>query len=324
MRLPTRLLLLFACVAATSCGSSAESTAPVTPGTPTTPSTPTPDPRLGTSQLNVVYCTAGGVPLRLDVYYPTVAPPAGGRWPLIVYDHGGELIEGDKGKFPGSPVEAWVNALAPRGYVFASVNYRLGPAFKFPAMIEDAKCAIRYFRANATTYNIDPARIGATGTSSGAYLATLIGVTDATAGYEGTGGWPGVSSRVAAVVSEYGVSDVEAPPFSQLEADGRLLAYPPSPSADFLRNATAKNHVTADDPPFYLLHGDHDPFVNPQVSRDLYAKFQAIGVPSQLTMVVNAGHGWPPGAGTQFGLVNPTWQQILVSEMAIFDKYLKP
>jgi len=67
-----------------------------------------------------------------------------------------------------------------------------------------------------------------------------------------------------------------------------------------------------------------DPFVNPQVSRDLYAKFQAIGVPSQLTMVVNAGHGWPPGAGTQFGLVNPTWQQILVSEMAFFDKYLKP
>src|SRR6185436_5116055 len=124
---------------------------------------------------------------------------ASGKFPLIVYIHGGELIEGDKRFGPNSEPFSFRESFNGAGYAFVSINYRLGPTFRFPAMIEDAKCSIRFLRATAATTFIDPDRIGVIGTSSGAYLATLVGLTDASAGFDGTGGYAGVSSRVRAV-----------------------------------------------------------------------------------------------------------------------------
>jgi acetyl esterase/lipase len=277
---------------------------------------------LGTTKRDVTYCTVDGTALKLDLYYPTKATTAGGL-PVVLYVHGGQLISGTKNAPAGSLAGALLPAATARGYAFVSIDYRLAPANKWPAQIEDSKCAIRYLRANATTLGIDADRIGIIGSSSGGTLVSLMGVTDAGAGMEGRGGYDGVSSRVCAVVDEFGANlDLRVPAFSQAETVSRLQAYVQPPTPDLVRSATVVNHVTPDDPPFLIVHGDHDPYVNLQQSRDLDAKLRSVGVPSTLLVVANGGHGWTPDAST-FGPITPTWDQIVQTEMVFFDKYLK-
>jgi acetyl esterase/lipase len=278
--------------------------------------------RLGSSTTNVTYCSPGGVPQRLDVYYPGSSSSQTG--PVIVYIHGGQLIAGDKAAPAGSPAGEWRPVATGGGYVFVSINYRLGPTYRYPAMIEDAKCAIRFLRANAATYRIDPNRIGVTGTSSGGYLAALIGVTDGSAGLEGTGGFAGVSSRVQAVVNEYGANmNLTVPAYSPAELECRLEAYPQPPPPAVIFSGTVINHVTRDDPPFFTIHGERDPAANPQASAELHARLTAAGVSSTLQWVMNGGHGWSPQFST-FGPISPTWPQILQMEIAFFDQHLHP
>jgi acetyl esterase/lipase len=269
--------------------------------------------------LDITYCTGAGVDLKLDLYYPTQSTAQ--RFPVIVYIHGGQLLFGDKAAPAGSAAGMWKSAATPRGYALVSINYRLGPQHKFPAMIEDAKCAIRFLRANAATYGIDPDRIGVTGTSSGGYLAALIGLTGPSAGFEGTGGHAGVSSRVRAVVNEYGANmNLAIPAYSQAELECRLQAYPQPPTQAIIFGGTVINHASSDDPPFLTFHGDRDPAVNPQESVELHNKLVSVGVTSTLRMVVNGGHGW---ATAPFGPISPTWAEILELELAFFDQYLK-
>jgi acetyl esterase/lipase len=275
----------------------------------------------GTSQANVTYCSPNGVDQKLDVFYPARSFTA--AVPVIVYIHGGQLFAGDKASPPNTPAGEWKPVAANAGYVFVSINYRLGPVFKFPAMIEDAKCAIRYLRANATLHGIDPNRIGVTGTSSGGYLAALIGTTDASSGFEGNGGHAGVSSKVQAVVNEYGANmNLTLPAYSQAELQCRLDAYPQPPTPGIVFSGTVMNHVNAGDAPFLNVHGDHDLHANPAGSSDLHARLQAAGVPSTLVWVVNGGHGWH-AAVSIYGPLSPTWPELLAMELAFFDKYLK-
>jgi acetyl esterase/lipase len=235
--------------------------------------------KLGTAQFDVTYCSPDGAAQRLDLFYPSQAP--GANVPVIVHIHGGQLIKGNKGSNPGTPAGMWKPAVLARGYVFVSINYRLGPTYRFPAMIEDAKCAIRYLRANASTLFIDADRIGVTGTSSGGYLAALVATADPSAGFDGNGGYQGVPSRVRAAVIEYGADmNLAQPVYSAAELEERQGAFPQPTPASLIFSATVVNHVTPDDPPCFLLHGDHDMATNPQDSIDLNAKLQSVGVPS--------------------------------------------
>ena len=175
---------------------------------------------------------------------PVEGHDAGGL-PVVLYVHGGQLISGTKNAPAGSPAGTLLPAATARGYAFVSIDYRLAPANKWPAQIEDAKSAIRYLRANAPTLGIDADRIGIIGSSSGGTLVSLMGVTDAGAGMEGHGGYDGVSSRVHAVVDEFGANiDLRVPPFSQAETVSRLQAYVQPPTQDLVRSATVVNHVT--------------------------------------------------------------------------------
>ena len=103
---------------------------------------------------NVTYCTGGGVPLLMDIYLPAAARPGA---PAAIYVHGGRWIRGDKTEGSGADE---IPDLVRRGFVVASINYRLGPRYRFPAQIEDVKCAVRYLRANAAAYHLNPQRIG--------------------------------------------------------------------------------------------------------------------------------------------------------------------
>ena len=172
--------------------------------TPTLVPTATPpfdQSKYGSVETNLTYCTVDGFDLKMDVYYPGSAD---GLWPVAVYVHGGSCTSGGKQRGAGIP---FVQPLVDSGFLVVAVNYRLAPEHPFPAPIEDVKCAIRSLQANAFLYNIDVNRIGAFGGSAGGQLVSLLGVTDASAGMDSSGGYLEESNRVQAVVSMAGPSD---------------------------------------------------------------------------------------------------------------------
>ena len=148
---------------------------------------------------DIEYGLGGDVPLLLDIYIPE--KPIANPMPAVIFTHGGGWRGGDK--YPSR-----VRALASHGFFGVSINYRLSGIAPFPAAVEDCKCAVRWLRAKAEKYGVDPDRIGVWGSSAGGHLAMMVGCADETAGLEGNGGWEGFSSRVRAVCSYFGPSDL--------------------------------------------------------------------------------------------------------------------
>jgi len=153
---------------------------------------------------DVVYATVEGVPLKLDVYFPSASrDPV----PLAIYVHGGGWTSGSKSAGAGFLDK---DELLARGWLVAAVDYRLAPQFKWPAQIQDVKAAVRFLRANAARFGVDGTRIGVWGGSAGGHLVAMLGLTDAAAGFDDSGGNFDQSSRVSAVVDYFGPADFTA------------------------------------------------------------------------------------------------------------------
>ena len=163
--------------------------APTPTPTPAPTPAPTPKPILEPTPTTITievtkdieYGRAGDIPLLLDIYIPET--PIATPIPAIICIHGGGWRDGDKGRYV-----KYVKSLATHGFFVASINYRLSGVAPFPAAVEDSKCAVRWLRANAEKYNVDPERIGVWGNSAGGHLAMMVGLVDETAGLEGNGG----------------------------------------------------------------------------------------------------------------------------------------
>jgi acetyl esterase/lipase len=244
-------------------------------------------------QADVVYSHAGGQDLKLDLYFPTNA--AGARLPVVMYVHGGGWRMGGKemlGLMPG-PAE-----LLRRNYLVASIDYRLAPDHKFPAMLEDAKCAVRFLRAHAQEFNLDPNRIGVMGDSAGGHLVTLLGLTGASAGFEGDG-WTNESSRVQAVVDLYGPSDLMNGPTNGVPSGTTIkllkAAFGATNAEDpVLKRGSPVTYVTSHAPPFLIVHGDHDKLVSIKQSMELNERLKAAGADSTFVVITNFAHGYTP------------------------------
>src|SRR5437868_5760131 len=152
---------------------------------------------------DVTYGRVGDVELKMDIYHPKGAGEK--PLPVVMYVHGGGWRSGDKAGGAGMMA---IPELLKRGYLVTSINYRLAPEYKFPAQIDDAKCAVRFLRAHAKKYNLDPERIGIWGGSAGGHMVALMGTADASAGFDKSGGWTNESSRVQAVVDMFGPADL--------------------------------------------------------------------------------------------------------------------
>lgn len=292
----------------------------VAAGAPTRPAsesgpgtTPSGTTQTGQVDRDITYCTADGVPLKMDIYYPTNAnSPAS----VAMYVHGGGWTSGDKSQGAGTRD---ISELVSRGYLVTAINYRLAPQYQFPAQIEDCKCAVRFLRANAAQYNLDPNRIGVWGSSAGGHLVALLGLTDESAGFEGSGDYADQSSRVQAVVDMFGPTDL-----TQLfnGANPRLLEQVFGTSdrhSEAIQRASPVTWVTSDDPPFLMLHGELDDLVPPSQSQILYDRLVAASVPATLVFVENAGHGFAPVGGS----TSPTRQELTRMIADFFDRYLK-
>jgi acetyl esterase/lipase len=201
---------------------------------------------------------------RLDLYLPK--EPHADTLPLLVFIHGGAWLGGDRRGGAGQ-VMRFVES---GDYVGASIGYRLSGDATWPSQIHDCKAAVRWLRAHAEEYGIDSDRIGVMGTSAGGHLVALLGTSGDVAEVEGDlGEYDAVSSRVTCVVDYFGPADLltmgDYP--SQIDhnaansPESRLLGGAVQEVAERAREASGVTYVTADDPPFLILHGTEDMIV---------------------------------------------------------------
>lgn len=256
---------------------------------------------------NLEYVPGGHERQRLDLYVPGSAT---GPVPVIVWVHGGAWLTGSKdGAGPALPFVG-------KGYAVASINYRLSQHARFPAQIEDCKAAIRWLRANAKTYNLDPGHFGAWGASAGGHLVALLGTSGDVKDLEGNDGSPDQSSRVQAVVDWFGPTDVTKMGGSHDEPaspEAKLLGGPVQENKDKAARANPITYISKDDPPFLIMHGDKDTTVPFGQSELLLEALKKAGVDATLTPIKGAGHG-----GRQFSSDD---NRKLIEEF--FDKHLK-
>jgi acetyl esterase/lipase len=268
-----------------------------------------PVPRAKVAQeADLVFGTAGEMALKLDLAWPAEGE---GPFPAIVCIHGGGWVSGSRKQMTQT-----IEALAGRGYVAVAPDYRLAPKYRFPAQLEDCKAAVRWLRANAARYKVAPDRIGVMGLSAGAHLACLVGVTDAASGLEGNSGNPGQSSKVQAVVSFFGPTDLTRRVWSKAAIEKNLVpllggTIDDEPAA--YRRASPMSYTVKDPPAFLFLHGSEDPVVPIEQSKTLADKLREAGGTARLITLEGKGHGW--------GGEKLLWS---IAEMvAFFDEMLK-
>jgi acetyl esterase/lipase len=207
--------------------------------------------------------------------------------PVVVWVHVGGWRAGNKDSGIGR-----LARFAQRGYCCASIEYRFSKEAIFPAQIEDSKCAIRFLRAKAKDYNLDPNRIGVWGSSAGGHLVALLGTSAEAKELEGKGGWPEFSSKVQAVCDFCGPADLllwkENTHPAVVELLGGIVADKP----DLAAKASSVTYVSKAAPPFLIVHGDADKTVPLSQSESLHAALRKAGVPSTLHVIPNGGHGF--------------------------------
>ncbi len=267
----------------------------------------------------IQYGKAGDTLLHLDMLFPNPMPAY--ALPVVAYIHGGGWFEGHRsnGLYP------WLNPLlATHGFITASISYRLSGQATFPAQIHDAKAAVRWLRANAESYYINADRIGVWGDSAGGHLAALLGVTGDMPALEGNCGSPGFSSRVQAVVTRVGPSDF-------LSDGGQMINDAPSPVTQLfgstvhereatMRLASPITHVSADAPPFFIVHGTLDETVPFSQGESLYKALNAAGTNVTFLPIQNAYHNLRSDPDLPWS--NEPWDELGWQALAFFKQHL--
>jgi acetyl esterase/lipase len=256
---------------------------------------------------DIVYGQGAGEDLRLNLARPK---GAAGPLPCIVVIHGGGWSSGRREQHDDLTWKA-----AQRGYVSATVSYRFAPKHLFPAQVEDVKCAVRFLRAHAEKYGIDPRRIGATGFSAGGHLSLMLGVMGKEDGLEGEGGWADRSSQVNAVVDFFGPTDfvsAEYPPASR-GIVRNFLGGGRDDKPEEYRKASPVTYVSKGDAPVLIVQGTKDPLVPHSQAYVMVDALTAAGVPGRADLIVGAGHGW---GGLELA-------RTLEVTFAFFDQHLK-
>ncbi|AFD26654.1 alpha/beta hydrolase [Deinococcus gobiensis] len=256
---------------------------------------------------HVVYSQVRNGPAVRALHLILLVPRTGAPKPAVVYFPGGGFTSAAHGKF--FEMRA---ALAAAGFVVAAAEYRTVPD-TFPAPVEDGKAAVRYLRAHAADYGIDPARIGVLGDSAGGYLAQMVGLTGDEPAFD-RGDHLGESSGVQAVATLYGISDLlnigegfgadvqrvhASPAVTEAlllhgPAFGDSAGGPVDRDPAQARQASPVGHLGGPKPPFLILHGSADQLVSPVQSRQLYEGLRGAGQSAEYLLVEGAGHGDGP------------------------------
>lgn len=260
---------------------------------------------------DVPYGEAGGQKLLLDVYSPE---HIASTRPAVILVHGGGWSGGDKKDFAFAG-----EALAKNGYVAFSINYRLvtKDANKWPAQLDDSQRAVRWVRAHAAQYQIDPKRIGALGASAGGHLVALLGTRDARDNSDPT--LSRYSSKVECVVDMFGPTDFTisggqiSPAAAAIVVN--FLGKKPDEAPGVYRAASPITYVSSTAAPFLIFHGTNDTLVPIEQSQRLYDALKKAGVEATFIKMPNDGHGF----------ARPENQQRFAAETKAFlDRHLHP
>ncbi|WP_010586657.1 alpha/beta hydrolase [Schlesneria paludicola] len=268
-----RLIPTLALTALLACGATAMAAPPV--------------PETVTWTEGIEYTNPDDQHLQLNLARPK---SGNGPFPAVICIHGGGFRAGKRDGYDGLCLR-----LAERGYVAATITYRLAPKYQFPAAVHDTKAAVRWMRANAKTYNVDPARIGVTGGSAGGHLAQFLAVTAHVPEFEGNGGNADQSSTVACVVNVYGPSDFTQSYGKSVDAHEVLPLW-------FGGNLETKRALHIQGSPLYwvtpasaptlCIHGTEDKYVAHEQAVWLVDKLKAATVDAELLTLEGAGHGF--------------------------------
>jgi len=266
---------------------------------------------------DVPYVKDGDVSQRLDIYYPEKAPKE--PLPLIVHIHGGGWMGGNK-----HPCDT---RMVSQGYVLASVGYRFSQKAKFPAQIQDCQAAIRWLRAHAEKYHINPDKVGVIGGSAGGHLSALVGVSGGKKLFATIGENEEQSDAVQCVCDIFGPKNF-ASVIEQAEKDKNVknifkFNTPSDPYSELIganlsdKEKTAAvspiTYVDKDSPPTLILHGTHDALVPYAQSEEFAEAMTKNGASVWLQKFPGAGHG-----GGSFS--KPSVLRLMKN---FFDKYLK-
>lgn len=260
---------------------------------------------------DITYCTMGGTPLKMDLYFPA---DGNAPWQVLVYAHGGSFTGGDKRQ--GSGVVD-IPAMMKRGFAVAAINYRLMPDNPFPAEVIDAKCAVRFLRAHAEEYRLKTEKIGIWGGSAGGHLAAMVGLTTGKKEFD-QGEYLDRSSAVDAVVEMFGPTDLTAKMGLLQNLLLRRAFGTADPKNPILAQASPVRYVTPNAPPFLIFHGNQDgavPMFHAQILQDALVK---AGVNSTLVIVKNANHNFKPTGG----VISPTREEISSMMAVFFERWL--
>jgi len=233
---------------------------------------------------DVVYRTVEGRPLALDAYRPA----GDGPFPAVLTIHGGAWRMGSKAM--DAP---FAHRLVKEGFAVFAVDYRLAPAATYPAQIDDCAAALQFVRAHAAEYQVDPKRVGALGASAGAHLAALLATRDDGADPKSADPLRRESTRLACVGAWFGPMLLVKPRVERPDGPERLVTDFMGKDADVAayRAASPLLAVSADDPPFLLVHGTKDDLVSIRQSEGFAAALERVKVPCELVRVEGGGHG---------------------------------
>ena len=239
-----------------------------------------------TFERDITYAEAGGAKVQLNLARPK---NGSGPLPAVLCIHGGGFRAGSREGY-----NKLCLTLAQRGFVAATISYRLAPMHQFPAAVHDTKAAVRWLRANAAKYGINPDRIGVTGGSAGGHLAQFLGVTAGVKEFEGVDN-PGFSSAVTCVVNVYGPSDFTKSYGKSVDAH---IVLPMWLGGD-VESARARhiqssplNWVNPNAAPTLLIHGTEDKYVAYEQAVWMRDRLTACGVSVELLTLEGAGHGF--------------------------------
>jgi acetyl esterase/lipase len=270
-----------------------------------------PEITLAPDASDITYCMMDSVPLKMDLYFPENHAPQ----QVLLYVHGGSFTGGDKRK--GSGIID-IPAMTERGYAVAAINYRLMPEYPFPAEVIDAKCAVRFLRANVEKYNLKAEKIGIWGGSAGGHLAAIMGLTNGDPAFE-FGEYREYSSQVDAVVEMFGPTNLTQTMGWLQRLLLRRAFGTDSPNDIRLSEASPIQYVTFEAAPFLILHGEQDTAVPIEQAQELYERLSEAGVDATFISVENADHNFKPIGGP----INPTRTEISDIMGDFFDRVLQ-
>ncbi len=231
----------------------------------------------------------------MDILAPSGSSGQGKR-PLFVWICGGGFATMER-----SAYIPWLTYFAKRGYIAASVEYRLSNSAHSPAQIEDVKKAIRFLRAHADEYGIDPDRVAVGGESAGGNLASMVGVTNDIAAFD-VGEYPEQSSHVSAVVNFYGpavlvkepgkrsMDGIPLPDTAGISRTIQLLGFDPEAEPERAAKTAAQYYINENTVPFFLAHGTGDTLVDISGSDEFYRKLSQNHVPVEYYRIQGAAH----------------------------------